>query len=105
MDINNIVEQITFIKEKLSELQDELEKITVEGTDSENMITAIISGKGKIMDYQFNLTQMEGINRDKLIKAAIEATNNGLLAARELEASRKKAIVGDFNIPGMPDLF
>ena len=105
VDMNNIVEQISFIKEKLSELQDELEKITVEGTDSEEMITAVVSGKGKIKDYQFNLTQMGGLNRDKLIKAVVEATNNGLQAAKELEASRKKEIVDKIDIPNIPGLF
>ncbi len=105
MDMNNIVEQITFIKEKLSILDKELEELTVEGKDHTNRITVVVSGKGVVRDYQFNLIEMGGLNKDSLVKAVVEATNSGLQAAKELEASRKKEIIGDVNLPDIPGLF
>lgn len=105
MDMNNIVEQIALIKEKLSKLQEELSAMTVEGTDSKNIITAILDGKGKVLDYKFNVSEMIGLNQNNLVEAVVEATNNALKSAKELEASKKKEIVGDVNIPDMPGLF
>ena len=105
MDMNNIVEQITDIKARLLKLEKELKDITVKGTDSNNLITSIVSGDGIILDYQFNLIDMGGLNKDSLVKAVVEATNNGLKAAKELEVSRKKEIVGQVNLPDIPGLF
>jgi len=59
MDMNNIVEQISLIKEKLSDLEEELKNIQVKGTDSNNLITAIVSGDGVVLDYKFNLIDMD----------------------------------------------
>ncbi len=105
MDMNNIVEQISFIKQKLSNLEEELKDITVKDADSNNLITAIVSGDGVVLDYKFNLIDMGGLNKDSLVKAVAEATNNALKAAKELEASRKKEIIGNVDIPNIPGLF
>ncbi|MFP4015916.1 MAG: YbaB/EbfC family nucleoid-associated protein [Halanaerobiales bacterium] len=103
--MNNNIEQIAVIKEELGKLEKELETITVEGTDDNNIITAIVSGKGKIMDYKFNFGEMVGLNKDTLIRAVVNASNNGLQAAEKLKITRKKEIIGDVNIPDMPGLF
>lgn len=105
MDMNNIMEQINNIKEQLTVLEEELKQITVKGTDSNEMITAVVTGKGEVKDYELNPLQIGSIKKDSLIKAVVEATNNGLQEAKKLEAKRKKEIVGDVDIPNMPGLF
>ncbi|MFW5971860.1 MAG: YbaB/EbfC family nucleoid-associated protein [Bacillota bacterium] len=105
MDMENVVGQISFIKEKLADLDEELQNTTVSGSDNNDIITAQINGKGKVLTYKFNASQMVSLNKEKLIAAVVEATNNGIDAARELEKSRKKEIVGGVNIPDIPGLF
>lgn len=105
MEINNIMEKVNVIKKRLSELEEELSKVEVEGQDDNNIITAILSGKGKILDYKLNLNQMGALNKDTLIKAVVDASNKGLQAARELEAEKRRKIVGDLDLPDMPGLF
>ena len=105
MDMNDIITKINNIKKGMAALEKELEQITVEGSDSQGIITAISDGKGVIKDYRFNPGQINSIKKDNLIQAVVEATNNTLKKARELEGSKKKEIVGDINIPDIPGLF
>lgn len=105
MDMNNIITQINNIKKRLAALEKELEQITVEGSDSKGIITSITNGKGLVKNYIFNPGQISSINKDSLIEAVVEATNNALKKARELESSKKKEIIGEVNIPDIPGLF
>lgn len=105
MDINDIITQINNIKKGMAALEKELEEITVEGSDSNGFITSIVNGKGVILDYRFNPGQISSIKKDNLIQAVVEATNNALKKARELEGSKKKEIIGEVNIPDIPGLF
>lgn len=105
MERNDIITQINNIKKRLTDLEKELEQIMIEGTDSSGMITAVVNGKGIIKDYRFNPGQISSIKKESLIQAVVEASNNGLEKAREIEASKRKAIVGDVNIPDIPGLF
>ncbi|HHU91845.1 MAG TPA: YbaB/EbfC family nucleoid-associated protein [Halanaerobiaceae bacterium] len=105
MDISNIITQINNIKNGLAALEKELEEITVEGSDSQGMITAIVNGKGIVQNYLFNPGQISSIKKDNLIQALIEASNQALTKARELAASKKKEILAEVNIPDIPGLF
>lgn len=105
MDMNNILGQIELVKQRLRKLQEELKSTTVVGEDENNLITAIVSGSGKVVDYRLNTKVMEAINQAKLIKALVESTNNGLKKAKELEIAKKQEILGEFNVPNIPGLF
>lgn len=105
MDMNDMMEQLSNIKEKLAALAEELKNIKIEGTDSDKILTAIVSGNGSVKDYIFNPDQIGSINKENLIQAIVEATNNALQKARNYESEKKKEIAGKVNIPDMPGLF
>ncbi|MFW6029813.1 MAG: YbaB/EbfC family nucleoid-associated protein [Halanaerobiales bacterium] len=105
MDMNNIMQQVETIKKRLEELRNELADIRVEGKDDDNIITAIVNGKGKVLDYSINLGQIGALNKATLIKAVVDASNNALQSAREIEAEKRKEIIGDLNLPNLPGLF
>jgi len=106
MNMDNILGQIDIIKRKLTELQEELKETTVSGNDKEKIVTALVSGTGKVLNYEFNPELMESIEGQTLVNSLVEATNDGLKKAKELEAQKKKEIVGDVNIPDdIPGLF
>jgi nucleoid-associated protein EbfC len=104
-DVGNIVEQIELIKNNLSNLKEELENIKVRGTDENNIITAVISGSGKILDYEFDIVKINFNNPIKIKQAIIEASNRGLEKSYKLAAEKKKGIVDKINIPDIPGLF
>ena len=56
-------------------------------------------------NYFFNPDQIGSINKENLIQAIVEATNDALKKARKYEIDRKKEIAGNVNIPDMPGLF
>ncbi|ACL70945.1 YbaB/EbfC family nucleoid-associated protein [Halothermothrix orenii] len=104
MNMNDILGKIENIKNQLARLQVELKKTTVRGEDEQGLVTAIVSGKGKIVDYEFNFREFKKIHPAELKKAIIEATNNGVKKAEQLETDRKKEIIGDFNLPDIPGI-
>jgi len=105
MNMNNLLGQIEIIKKRLAGIQEELKLMTVEGKDEDNLITAVVNGKGEVINYQLNTGFMDVIKQEKLIKALIEATNDGTGKARELESKKKEELLGEFNIPDIPGLF
>lgn len=105
MDMDNILGQIELVKQRLRKLQEKLKSTTVEGEDENNLITAIVSGSGMVIDYKLNTKVMEAINQAQLVKALVESTNNGLKKAKELEIAKKQEILGEFNISNIPGLF
>ncbi len=105
MNMNSILGKIEMIKRQLKNLQEELAETTVKGNDDGEIVTAIVSGTGKLLDYQLNFEVFGTINQEDLRQALIQATNNGLQQAKQLEITRKKEIVGEVNLPDIPGLF
>ncbi|MCG8512514.1 MAG: YbaB/EbfC family nucleoid-associated protein [Halanaerobiales bacterium] len=105
MNMNSILGKIEMIKRQLKNLQEELAETTVKGNDDGEIVTAIVSGTGKLLDYQLNFEAFGTINQEDLRRALIQATNNGLQQAKQLEITRKKEIVGEVNLPDIPGLF
>lgn len=103
--MDDIIGQIAVIKQRMNQLQEELKKTRVKGSDDDNIITAIVSGSGQVIDYEFDLNKIEIFDQKKLTKSLIEATNKGISAAKKLEAEKKKEIVGSVDIPNIPGLF
>ena len=104
-NMNNILGKIDLIKQRLNNLQGELEEIMVKGTDDDKVVTTIVSGTGKIIDFQLNFELFDTINQQDLRKALIQASNNGLNQAKQLEITKKREIVGEINLPDIPGLF
>ncbi|MFW6238358.1 MAG: YbaB/EbfC family nucleoid-associated protein [Halanaerobiales bacterium] len=100
-NMDDIMERIDKIKEGLKKSQEDLEDIVLEGTDSKKMVTAIISGKGKLKDIK----PAENIPAEKIKPHLIEAVNDGIEKANEIKAERKKKLLGDIEIPDIPGLF
>lgn len=104
-NMNNILSQIEEIKNKLRNLQEELKSITVENNDENNIVTTIVDGTGKITDFKFNLEVIDSIDHKDFITALVNSANNAVAKAKQLEKDKKKAIVGNVNIPDVPGLF
>lgn len=105
MNIDNVMEQIAYIKDKMNNLQQELESLTVKGQDKEGIITAVLTGSGQVIDYEFKADQMEVYNLAEIKEALVTATNDGLKKAAQIQREKRKAIVGNLNIPDIPGLF
>ena len=58
MDMNNILGQIGFIKERLAQLQEELSTTIIEAKDNEELITVEITGNGVVTNYKLNINVM-----------------------------------------------
>ncbi len=101
-DIDDVLGQVEKIKKGLEKLQKNLKTMEVKGKDESENITAIVSGKGKIIDYKFAIN-VNTLNNE-IKDALVEATNEGLEKAKKLESEKKQEIIGDIDIPDIPGL-
>lgn len=99
-DMDNILNQIERIQRELRELQNKLKDMEVKGTEKNGLVTTIVNGKGKIIDFDFN----NGIIDQKFKEALLESINNGLEKAKQLEIEKKREIIGDVDMPDIPGL-
>jgi DNA-binding protein YbaB len=100
-NMDNILNQITIIKKRLNQLENELSDITLRADDDNSIVSVVVNGKGNIIDYYLHDDEIKEETKDALIKA----TNRGLQKAKETRADKKQEIVGDVDIPDIPGLF
>ncbi len=99
-DMDNILDKIEQIKTDLNNLQQKLEAKELQADDEHNLVTTIVNGKGKILD--FNFTKNIDIETKN---ALIESVNKALEKADKIERESKQQIVGDIDVPDVPGIF
>ncbi|MFW6309172.1 MAG: YbaB/EbfC family nucleoid-associated protein [bacterium] len=99
--MNNVSDQITKLKKELEKLEAQLKERKVYGKENHGLVTTVVNGQGKIVDFEFN----EGVVDEEFKKAIIDSINDGLERAKRLKKKKKQEIIGDLQIPDMPGLF
>jgi len=100
-NMENILDKIEKIKTELNDLQQKLESKKIQETDQQDLVTTVVNGKGKIIDFKFqNITIDENVK-----KALINSVNNALDKAKMLEKESKQKIVEEVDVPDVPGLF
>ena len=100
-NMENILDKIEKIKTELNDLQQKLESKKIQETDKQDLVTTVVNGKGKIIDFKFkNITIDENVK-----KALINSVNNALDKAKVLEKESKQKIVEEVDVPDVPGLF
>ena len=100
-DMDNIMNRIEQIKKELDELQEKLKTEKVYGKEKHGLVTTVVNGKGKILDFEFD----NGVVDKEFKEAIIDSVNDALDKAEELEKEKKQEIVGDVEVPDVPGLF
>ena len=100
-NMEDILNQITMIKARLNQLENELEEINLRADDDNCLVSVVVNGKGRIIDYNLHGEDI----KEETKKALIVAVNRALEKAKQTRAEKKQEIVGDVNIPDIPGLF
>ena len=100
-DMDNILNQITMIKKRLNQLENELSEIDLRADDDNGLVSIVVNGKGQMVDIHFHDEEISKESKNALI----EAVNRGQEKAQQTRADKKQEIVGDVNIPDIPGLF
>ena len=106
-DLSQLMQLSQQLQSKMTQLQENLESISVSASSGGGMVTVTVDGKGHAKRVQIDPTCVDPRDvemlEDLVLAAVSEAQNK---AQGEYEAEMRKATGGlPMNIPGLPKLF
>ncbi len=100
-NMNNIMKQAKKIQERITKIQEEMEKKTVEATSGGGMVSVVINGKNELLSLKIEKDVVNPEDIDMLQDLIMAAVNEGMRKAQEMVSSEMAKVTGGFNIPGM----
>lgn len=89
------------LQNRLTKIQEELAKETVEATAGGGAIKAIATGQQKLVSVAIDPTAVDPDDVEMLQDLIVVAVNDAMAKAQELAASRLGALTGGMKIPGL----
>jgi len=100
----DMIKQVQKMQQKLAELQDELENLTVEGTSGGGMVRVVANGKGELTQIKIEPQAVDPNDIEMLEDLVLAAVNQAKEKSAELQQERMAKLTGGLNIPGMPGM-
>ena len=102
--MGDMIKQVQKRQQKLAELQDELENLTVEGTSGGGMVRVVANGKGELTQIKIEPQAVDPNDIEMLEDLVLAAVNQAKEKSAELQQERMAKLTGGLNIPGMPGM-
>ncbi|PJA29156.1 MAG: YbaB/EbfC family nucleoid-associated protein [candidate division Zixibacteria bacterium CG_4_9_14_3_um_filter_46_8] len=102
--MGDMIKQVQKMQQKLAELQDELENLTVEGTSGGGMVRVVANGKGELTQIKIEPQAVDPNDIEMLEDLVLAAVNQAKEKSAELQQERMAKLTGGLNIPGMPGM-
>lgn len=99
--LGNIFKQAQEMHAKISQIQEEMAKKTIEASAGGGMVTIVINGKQQVLSMRID---PEVVNRDDiemLQDLIVAAVNEAIRKSQEMMAEEMKKITGGLSIPGL----
>ncbi|MEJ2175779.1 MAG: YbaB/EbfC family nucleoid-associated protein [bacterium] len=101
-----LMKQAAEFQTKMQDLQNELDRIEVEGTAGGGMVTVILSAKGELKGIKVDDSLMQPSEKEILEDLLVAAHADARRKAEALLQERMKALTGGMQLPpGMPNPF
>lgn len=101
MNMNNIMKQAQKMQKQITQMQEELEKRTLETSSGGGAIKVIISGKKQIKEISIDESVVDPNDIEMLQDLVMSAVNEAIRQADDMHQSEMAKITGG-GIPGMP---
>ena len=101
MDMNAIMRQAQEMQQKMSQVQEELAKKTVDATVGGGMVTATVSGKSELLAIKIEKEVIIPEDQAMLEDLVVSAVNEALRKAQDMSQSEMRKLTGGMNIPGL----
>ena len=88
---------------RMSEIQENLGHLRVEGQSGGGMVTVEASGHQKILNIRVEESLLESDDREMLEDLLVAAVNQALDKAKEAAAEEMSKMTGDMNLPGLDE--
>jgi DNA-binding YbaB/EbfC family protein len=96
----DILKQAQALQSKLTELQAEAERKTVEASSGGGMVTAVVNGKLQVLSIRIDPQVLSAEDREMLQDLVTAAVNEAIRKAQQLMAEAMSRVTGGLKIPG-----
>jgi DNA-binding YbaB/EbfC family protein len=105
-DFMGLMKQAAEFQTKMQDLQNELDRIEVEGTAGGGMVTVTLSAKGELKGIKIDDSLMQPSEKEILEDLLVAAHADARRKAEAVLQERMKALTGGMQLPpGMPNPF
>lgn len=104
MNIAGMMKQAKQMQEKMATLQEEIAKITVEGTSGGGMVKVVMSCKGAMETVEIDPSVISADDKEMLEDLVKAAVNDARAKADEKTAAETQKLMGDMGLPPGMDL-
>lgn len=101
MQMNNLVKQAQAMQNKISKMQEELEKYETVGTAGGGMVTAKVNGKQELMSVEIKKEVVNPDDVEMLQDLVVAAVREAMKKATEHSQHEMNKITGGLSIPGL----
>ena len=98
--MGDLLKQAQELQAKLTRLQEEAEKKTVEASAGGGMVTVIVNGKLQLVSIHVDAAVLAGGDREMVEDLIVAAVNEGIRKAQQLVAEEMSRITGGLKLPG-----
>ena len=99
-NLGDLLKKAQELQSKLSELQQEAQKRTVEASAGGGMVTAVVNGKLQLVSIRFEPSVLAGGDAEMIQDLILAAVNEAIRKAQELMAEEMTKATGGLRIPG-----
>ena len=100
-NIGKLMKQAQQMQAKMMQVQEELEKKTVEASAGGGMVTAVVNGKFELVSLKVERSVVDPDDIEMLQDLVVAAVNEGVRMAQEMSREEMAKITGGMNIPGL----
>jgi DNA-binding YbaB/EbfC family protein len=99
-NMQRVLKQVQQVQEALARIQAELAEERVEGTAGGGTVRAVCNGQGDLLSVTIDPSVVDPQEVSMLEDLVVAATRDALQKARDLAATRMKAVTGGLQLPG-----
>ncbi len=100
-NMNELLKQAQKMQGKITKLQEELEKKTVEASAGGGMVTAVANGRGDIISVTIEREVVDPEDVGMLEDLVTAAVNEAINRSREMVQEEMSKLTGGMNFPGL----
>lgn len=99
--MGNIMKQAQMMQKRMAQLQQELEERRIEATAGGGMVTAVVSGKQRLVSLTIDPKAVDPEDVEMLQDLVVAAVSEALKQSQKLAEEEMGKITGGLNIPGL----
>ncbi len=100
-DIASLMKQAKEMQGRMSEIQDRLALMRIQGSAGGGMVTFEVNGKQDVLGCTIDPTLYDSGDREMVEELTVSAMNDALHKSKQAAAEAMQEITGGLNIPGM----